>query len=438
MSTPHLIHWNIADDVLGLDKYEEYFPQQEYRTIIASTSARLPQGSIALCAQYDDSGRGHIVLAIGRIAGKKPVSTRRRVVRLEPFIALSTSLDVDLFRGELDHHVCRALDDAVSSDSLYPKLFTPRSKDLLLSIISNASHEASQVLASLYQEKSRVPGLDGRRLREERDAVATAFELAELTMPTQSYVERSRLIRPTEPFAVSGLPMSSLINEDDLITYDLARFDGEVRPHILSPAAYTVTDNDVRLTIINVNRKPLEQVLGVDLVYYDRIREQVTAVQYKRLERRKDVRNRTVWIYRRKEELLRQLSLMSQPPRSLARSSTDWRITPSPTFFKFVRDEDYDPMNQGVLQGMYVPSEYLELGIKDGTFDTGVRGGFQVGSHNARYLTRRVFVELVRRGWIGTVKTDESAIYDKVAEMAEYHEVVFATRSHVSEQSRSV
>ena len=190
MSTPHLIHWNISHDVLGLDEYEEYFTQQEYRTIIASTSATLPQGSIVLCAQYDDSGRGHVVLAIGKIASKRPVSTRRRVVRLEPFIALSTPIDVDLFRGELDHHVCRALDDAVSSDSLYPKLFTPRSKEILLSITSKASHEASRVLAALYQERTRVRGLDGRRLREERDAVATAFELAEFRL--RSGVSRHR------------------------------------------------------------------------------------------------------------------------------------------------------------------------------------------------------------------------------------------------------
>ena len=192
---------------------------------------------------------------------------------------------------------------------------------------------------------------------------------------------------------------------------------------------------EARLTVISVNRKSLEQVHGVDLVYYDHINDQATAVQYKRLQRiavNAPGRIRSDWVFRRKPELEKQLELMRQQPRPEAPTSLDWRLSPSPNFFKFVRTDAFDPDGRSLLRGMYVPSDYLRLGIQEGIFDTGSRGGFQIGYHKTRYVTRDAFVQLVRGGWIGTSKTDKSSIGRMVAELAEEHEVVLALRDRAT------
>ncbi len=225
-----------------------------------------------------------------------------------------------------------------------------------------------------------------------------------------------------------------MVHEDDLIAHDLSRFDilSDIEP--LSPSAFLIVDRDIYLTVINVNRKPLERVHGVDLVNYDEIRDQATTVQYKRLEEIKTGGSEKKWLYCRKAELDKQLKLMQQPPREPALTSEEWRISPSPTFFKFVKAESFDPNDDGLLRGMYVPSDYLALGIKDESFNTGIRGGFEIGRNITRYLSRSVFVELVRRGWIGTSKTDKSSLGRMVKELASSHEVVFSIRSNVKEK----
>lgn len=425
----HLALWNIEDDVLGLNDYEEYLPDQDYRTIIVSSGTRLPVGSIVLCAQYRSHSIGTRIVAIGRVTRRTSVSTRRKAVRVEPFYALDTPIALAELRSQVDHYVCRALDEAEQGGPLVPKLFTSRSKDRILSVMSDKNREVTSILAALTQDATPIVGDVGRRLNEERDAVRTVFEFADIELPTQSFDERTGGIRTNAPFTASNLPASALVNEDDLIGFDLSRFDLDVSRYPLSPAAYVVRDEEIQLTIINVNRKELEKVHGVDLVYYDNIKRQATAVQYKRLDPIRDGTDRTLWVYRRRDELEKQLELMSRPSRTAARNSKDWRITPSPTFFKFVRSTDFDPSDQRLLRGMYVPSGYLELGINDGTFNTGARSGFQISYDNTRYLTRSVFVELVRRGWIGTVKTDDSTLGQMVEKLAEDHEVVFAIRS---------
>ena len=432
MRVQHLAHWNIEGDVLGMEDYVGDLLDQTYRTIIASRGSTLPHGSIVLCARFEDRYGGHKILAIGKVTNKTSVATGRIRVRVDPFLALSSPIDLATVRSKSDHYVSRALGEAFLADPLSPKLFTRRTKDRLLSAISEVNPQAESILADLSQgNQGRVSGIAGMRLREERDAVSTAFQLAGIEIPDRSYPADPMSARTNLPFATLELPSSSLSNEDDLIAHDLRRFDEDMSRYALSPAAYRFVDNGFTLTVINVNRKPLEQALGVDLVYFDSIRNQATAVQYKRLERVR-TNGQAQWIYRRKAELRRQLALMLQPTRPVATSSADWRLSPCPTFFKFVRAEDFDPGDQRLLRGMYVPSEYLALGMQDATFNTGPRGGFRIGCENTRYLTRSVFVELVRRGWIGTVPEDQPDLGEAVAQLAKDHEVVFAILSRAN------
>lgn len=236
---------------------------------------------------------------------------------------------------------------------------------------------------------------------------------------------------PGMPFGVS-FERNNIDNEDDLIAADLRRFDNSVELLELAGSMVRIVDNRLCLTVINVNRKPLEQVYGVDLVYYDHIKDTVVGVQYKRMKEigiESSHDTSTEWVYQNKSQLVKQLNLMGKESFEEVVNADDWRLSSSPNFFKFVRPPDFDPNDRDLLKGMYVPDGYLRLGIEEGKFETGPRGGFRIGYGNTRYLTSTVFIELVREGWIGTRKADRSGLAEKVATLAVDDEVVLAIRS---------
>ena len=55
---------------------------------------------------------------------------------------------------------------------------------------------------------------------------------------------------------------------------------------------------DYELIVFNVNKKPLEVALGVDLVYFDTIHNVFTLVQYKRLDQESAPLGSRDWISR--------------------------------------------------------------------------------------------------------------------------------------------
>lgn len=429
MTGRDLVFWNVEADVLAGPGDGEV--AQRYRTIIAGARDAPRRSSAVLFSDLDRGRRGRLIAAIGQVRRQRSVTTGRVGVRVEPFWLLETPVEVNTLLSGLDHHVTRAMEQAGASDPLRPKQFTRRSAEAITGALRRVSPEAADLLGRLTNEPRQISGLDGRRLREETDAVATSLQLAGLSMPDHMLPDWTETVENGEAFgaAIDSGFLTDL--EDDLIADDLRRFDENATIQRIAGSASVIVDRDIRLTVINVNRKKLEHVHGVDLVYYDHVNDQATAVQYKRLEHTvvKNGSTQKDWVFRRKAELVKQLGLMKQDQRPAPTSTSEWRLSSSPSFFKFVRAEDFDPDGSSLLRGMYIPSDYLALGIDDGTFETGVRGGFQIGYNNARYLTRDTFVELVRRGWIGTRRTDKSSLAEMVAKMAEQHEVVLALRS---------
>lgn len=394
--------WKLDDDVINGPADGE----QQYRTVIfrSGTAPGLGALVIGLRTRSDRSD----VIALGVVWRRRAVATGRVSSRVDPFVMLRSPIPVQALRDRVDHHVLRALDGAVAGDPLTPARLTRRSAEKLVQGIREADADADRLLSSLAQDAIAVAGLDGMRLREERDAVELSLELANVSM--EPYMSRLRTaVGPGEAFGASLDPYFVLDCEDDLIAEDLRRFDESATIQRIAGSASVVTDDDLRLTIINVNRRPLEKVHGVDLVYYDHLTDQATVVQYKRLERvevKNAGRTSSDRIFRRTFELVRQLELMEVDQRLPPSSLADWRLSPSPAFFKFVRGEDFDPDGAAVLRGMYVPADYLRVGIEEGAFDTGPQGGFRLGHSNTRYLSAQCSLNLsVAAGSVPVVLT---------------------------------
>lgn len=302
--------------------------------------------------------------------------------------------------------------------------------EAVVAALEHLSPEARQWLAALREASRPIADEQAARLREERDAVSLAIDISGAIAPDDLLHTPGDHIDADAAFGATFNPLYVMDSEDDLLAEDLRRFDPDSHLELRSASIARFTGDRFALTVMNVNRKPLEKALGVDLVYYDEIARIFTLVQYKRMVRRSVSREGTTqrWAYTGHGELTEQLQRMDLG-EELAMSARDWRMVPSPFWFKFVKAEHFTPGDPFVLKGMYLPADYLRLALADGSLRTGPRTGFEVTYANVRYLTREVFVELVRRGFAGTTRAGSRAVVRIAAERAQAHEVVVALKT---------
>jgi hypothetical protein len=189
---------------------------------------------------------------------------------------------------------------------------------------------------------------------------------------------------------------------------------------------------------MSVNKKPIEEELGVDLLYWDQVHDAFTFVQYKRLEKTNsaDGSDRYEWAYRRKKEIEKQLALMPKG-RENPKSAADWRAFDTPFWFKFVRGDAGRKLDGQTLKGMYVSADWLRLAMVDPTFKVGPRGGFRVTYQNAKYLGRNTFTQLISRGFIGTASTRSRAFQKVMLKGGSDRELIIAVKAEWQEDTET-
>ena len=406
--------------------------RREYITDVFRRGESPPPNAIAIAVgiptnvdieDLDDevAERGPWILGAAIVLSKGGVATGKVRVRLEPYIRIRPML----------------LSDALSASNVArPPGLRPMS-------VGRLSQEAGQRLVTTLSEwdPEFEPWLvSNRRTRdsrrdpnsasrlEVRDAVGLAGIIAGIDIPG------SELRRV--PSRVDDLLESVLVNahradtEEDLLPEELRRFDGFTRHEMYSASTAVFRGRDTQLSVFNVNKKAVEVILGVDLIYWDTVHDVFTLVQYKRLERGPATSGQgEVWMYTREGEIDAQLGLM--PSLDLRPTvSADWRMTGSPFWFKFVRSDAASAQDGRLLGGMYVPAEYLRLAVRDGSLRTGPRGGFRITYDNTRHLDRESFVHLVKEGLIGTMEAQSEDLHRVIGDLtAAGRSVVVAVKS---------
>ncbi len=240
-----------------------------------------------------------------------------------------------------------------------------------------------------------VSGATGETLVLERDAARLALAIAGLNPNGLSDIDAV-----SEAGFLSSLAYET--PEDALVSHDAGRFpDWMARPGG-RPDWLTFSDGDNHLRIGNVNKTKLENVLGVDLIYHHIEADTLVLVQYKRM--RKDAQGE--WFYRTDDQLEKELERMRKVDAVIAKDASTprtWRLHPRGCLLKLVRQpKQFDPRSDQLLQGIYLPLEYLDGLLADPCTQT--KGKSRRLGYNTidRYLTNDLFVSLVRQGWIGT------------------------------------
>lgn len=154
---------------------------------------------------------------------------------------------------------------------------------------------------------------------------------------------------------------------------------------------------DERLEIITANRRPLERVFGVDLIYFNETRQNIVMIQYKMLEPFQKNSCDTDWIYKPDANLDREISRMRRFSSAHTPGMHEYRLNPAVFYLKFVKRDGL--ISNG---GIIIPIDHFEKLRTDPTC-RGPRNGLRVSyqSLSGCYLRQNAFLDLIRSGYIG-------------------------------------
>lgn len=250
---------------------------------------------------------------------------------------------------------------------------------------------------------------------QERDAVGTGLQIAGF--------DRAVIAETAVPDAHTRVPVLATIpglpaHEDHMIAHDAQRFADWVGSDAQHLATRVFRRNDLQLFIANVNRRPAEETLGVDLIYHHVTRDSFVLVQYKKMTRSVPGEG---WEYRPDKHLRDQLARMRAVEEKCAASESrppaDYRISTQPCWLKLCKSEPTMPGGDRLIGGMYLSREHFEWLDAHPVHATGPRQGSVFGYHTVpRYFDNTTFTQLVQDGWIGTQGGASDVVRDQIQE----------------------
>lgn len=240
------------------------------------------------------------------------------------------------------------------------------------------------------------------RLAEQRDAVGLALDIG--AIDRREVFRAAKLELVGQAGSVLDLLDSEPLHEQDLIRRDQNAFQDLLAADAISVRFKGAAGREVRVHVYD--KKPLETLLGIDLLIYLEEYQTFVMLQYKTMHRQEQLEGQP-WSYLVDSQLNQQLTAMATAEHRMtqmpARPSAirDWRLREEAFFFKFCQTVKPEARDEALSPGITMCRSHLEafLALSD---SDGPRGGKRVGYDNCpRYLNNTQFVDLVREGWVG-------------------------------------
>ncbi len=195
------------------------------------------------------------------------------------------------------------------------------------------------------------------------------------------------------------------IMEDSVVEHDARTFpDFELIDSDITGRAVFEKGRE-RLEVFTANRRPLENVFGVDLVYFNVTRQNIVMVQYKMLEPYELKSGDKDWVYRPDAKLDSEIERMRKFSKKHPPGQYEYRLNPQVFYLKFVK-------RNGALSnaGIVIPIDHFEQ-LRADPSCKGPRGAVRVSFESlaGRYLRQGPFLDLIRAGYVGA--TAETTAY---------------------------
>lgn len=325
-------------------------------------------------------------LHFGLVSSRGPITTLQSRIKVRRCIRIQPDSEAGLRELVTEKPHAKNLADRLRSESsvveLSPKLGS-HVIERLASIPEN--HGAMRAIAELLSSPKRYRNTAA--LQE--DAIRTALHAFGLSPDDQAASLELVEGRETALGRVS-------IMEDSVVEHDARHMPGYdlVESHLTGRAIFT--RNNQRLEIYTANRRDLEHVFGVDLIYLNTTHQNIVMLQYKMLEPLRKVGDAD-WIYRPDGKLDDEIRRMRKFAMAHPPGPHEYRLNPAIFYLKFVKRD-------GLIRsgGIITPIDHFKQLRKDPACK-GPKGGLRISYDGlaGRYMRQGAFLDLIRSGYIG-------------------------------------
>ena len=327
----------------------------------------------------------------GVVTSRAAVSTLESRIKIKRARAIQPDSKDDLLRSVLIKRFKRMLHTRINSDK-FMVVLSPKMSSYLIEILSHIEANRTHMQAASFLLSSPKTFRSTASLQE--DAVQTALRAFGLSK--HSRAADLELFKGRET-ALARLDMV----EDSVIEHDARSVPGYrlVQSDITGRARFE--RGFERLEIYTANRRRLERVFGVDLIYLNLTRKNIVMVQYKMLDRTNAKESRSDWIYRPDNRLKSQMMRMQVFSKTHPLEDYEYRLNPQIFYLKFVK-RGTGSRSAAII----MPIDHYKRLSSDPT-SIGPRGGFRISFDGlgGRYLRQEVFLNLIRSGYIGSPST---------------------------------
>lgn len=354
---------------------------------LARTHASLGSISVPTVCLVATTSDDEEELHFGRIRSRGAVSTLESRISVESAVRLAPDSDSKL---------PDVIPESRFADDLRRRLATQESEMTLPSKLSGVLVRSLAEVGRNSNQMQRVvePLLTPRRYDGnagmQEDAVATALAVFGIGSREAA---RSLDIITARPSALQRVS----VMEDSVIEHDARSIPGLdlVQSDVTGRAIFE--KGNERLEVFTANRRPLEQCFGVDLIYLNRVMENIVMVQYKMLEP-VDTKGKNDWVYRPDIKLEKEIERMKvfacgKPPGPL-----EYRLNRTHFYLKFVKRDG--SIKSG---GIVMPLDHFETLSRDPS-NRGPQDGLRISfdALHGRYLRQGGLIDLIRSGYIGS------------------------------------
>jgi hypothetical protein len=325
-------------------------------------------------------------LHFGLISSRGPVTTLESRIKIRRCVRIQPDSEAGLRKLVSEKPHAKNLSDRLRSEASIVQVSPKLGGHLIERLASIAeNHGAMRAVAESLSSPKKYRNVAA--LQE--DAVRTALRAFGLTPDDQATSLDLVEGRETALGRVS-------IMEDSVVEHDARHLPGYdlVESDVTGRAVFT--KNDQRLEIFTANRRDLEHVFGVDLIYLNASRQNIVMLQYKMLNPLREDGN-TDWIYRPDAKLDAEIQRMRKFAAGHPPGPHEYRLNPAVFYLKFVKRD-------GLIRsgGIITPIDHFEQLRKDPACK-GPKGGLRISYDrlDGRYMRQGAFLDLIRSGYIG-------------------------------------
>lgn len=304
--------------------------------------------------------------------------------------------------------------------------------DNLINIANGIDFDKDPKKASLFaqQQDAMRTGLSGFNLKV--PAYEDAWELDEYE-GSLAYIDGYQTLGEYE-----------LVTEDEIANHDLQYFPDFVHSDKYHIKTNAFTDGNDIVLVSMANRNAIEDVLGVDLVYYDEVAESFCLVQYKRM-----IQHSGKFVYYPSSDgnYKKDMKLMKSHTATFKeiekahigskfnRMYDNYRIFDGHFFFKFARSINFEPFHNRVIPGYYIPFDMWvslveECKDKNSTLKA-------CAETLTKFIATKEFCELLKRGMIGSRRCSADSVVQVMAEcLRGNRSVVFAHKREKNDEEK--